>query len=223
MQHAVHPRAQVRAGLEAIVEPVRLEERVLDEILGVALRARQAERRAGEREAQRREEGALRRLVDGGEASEAGDYGGRDPDASEDDRPGGGRGHGTNVAGVLAAARGNGEGITGVAPGVRLVPLRAFGADGLGEDDDVAAAIVLTDLETALRMGKAVHVRAAAQVSDYLPMARRDVLAFDGWDVRFLGSNLPGRDIVQEVARIRPSILGISMSETTMSGRHSLT
>lgn len=73
---------------------------------------------------------------------EAGDYRERDPDASEDDRPGGGRGHGTNVAGILAAAFGNGEGIAGVAPGVRLVPLRAFGADGLGEDDDVAAAIV---------------------------------------------------------------------------------
>ena len=37
-----------------------------------------------------------------------------------------------------------------------------------------------------------------------------DVLAFDGWDVRFLGTDLPHHDIVREVARVQPSILGIS-------------
>ncbi|MYZ49978.1 acetyl-CoA acetyltransferase [Propylenella binzhouense] len=45
---------------------------------------------------------------------------------------------------------------------------------------DGAAAIVLTDTETALRMPKAVHLRAAVQVNDYLPMSRRDVVAFEG-------------------------------------------
>ncbi len=73
---------------------------------------------------------------------EAGDYHTRDPFPDEDNRSGGGRGHGTTVAGVLAAARDNGVGITGVAPGARLVPLRAFGADGTGDDDDIAAALV---------------------------------------------------------------------------------
>ena len=73
---------------------------------------------------------------------EEGDYFERDADPSEDLRRGGGRGHGTIVAGALGAALDNGEGIAGVAPGARLVPLRAFGADGTGEDDDVAAAIV---------------------------------------------------------------------------------
>jgi acetyl-CoA C-acetyltransferase len=45
---------------------------------------------------------------------------------------------------------------------------------------DGATALVLTDLETAMRMGKAVHFRAAVQVSDVLPMAGRDVIAFEG-------------------------------------------
>ena len=81
-------------------------------------------------------------FVDRTTSVEQGDYQERDSDASEDDRLGGGRGHGTLIAGVLAAGRNNNEGIAGVAPGCRLVPLRAFGADGLGEDDDVAAAIV---------------------------------------------------------------------------------
>jgi acetyl-CoA C-acetyltransferase len=45
---------------------------------------------------------------------------------------------------------------------------------------DGAAAVVLADLETALRQPKAVHFRAAVQANDYLPMARRDVVAFEG-------------------------------------------
>jgi acetyl-CoA C-acetyltransferase len=45
---------------------------------------------------------------------------------------------------------------------------------------DGAAAIVLTDTETALRMPKAVHIRAAVQANDYLPMSRRDIVAFEG-------------------------------------------
>jgi acetyl-CoA C-acetyltransferase len=45
---------------------------------------------------------------------------------------------------------------------------------------DGAAAVVLTDTETALRMPKAVHIRALVQANDYLPMARRDIVAFEG-------------------------------------------
>jgi len=39
---------------------------------------------------------------------------------------------------------------------------------------------VLADVETALRMKKAVAFRAAAHVSDFLPMAKRDILKFEG-------------------------------------------
>jgi acetyl-CoA C-acetyltransferase len=45
---------------------------------------------------------------------------------------------------------------------------------------DGAAAIVMTDIETALRFPKAVHFRAAAHAQDYLPMAKRDIVAFEG-------------------------------------------
>lgn len=65
-----------------------------------------------------------------------GDWNGRDA-LPEDDQ-----GHGTNVAGVIAAARDNVIGIAGIAPGCRLVALRAFDGTGNGQDDDVAAAIV---------------------------------------------------------------------------------
>jgi acetyl-CoA C-acetyltransferase len=45
---------------------------------------------------------------------------------------------------------------------------------------DGAAALVLTDVATALSMPKAVVFRAAAQVNDYLPMSRRDITLFEG-------------------------------------------
>src|SRR6187455_2541710 len=45
---------------------------------------------------------------------------------------------------------------------------------------DGAAAIVLADVETALRLDKAVVFRATAHVQDFLPMSKRDILKFDG-------------------------------------------
>lgn len=65
-----------------------------------------------------------------------GDWSGRDAIPQDEN------GHGTFVAGILAAERDNRAGIAGVAPGCRLVALRAFDATGNAEDDDVASAIV---------------------------------------------------------------------------------
>jgi acetyl-CoA C-acetyltransferase len=45
---------------------------------------------------------------------------------------------------------------------------------------DGAAAIVLADVETALQMKKAIVFRAAQHVQDFLPMAKRDILKFEG-------------------------------------------
>jgi acetyl-CoA C-acetyltransferase len=45
---------------------------------------------------------------------------------------------------------------------------------------DGAAAIVLADVDTALKLDKAIVFRAAQHVQDFLPMSRRDVLKFEG-------------------------------------------
>ncbi len=45
---------------------------------------------------------------------------------------------------------------------------------------DGAAALVITDAETARSMNKAVRFRAAVQVNDYLPIASREIIRFEG-------------------------------------------
>jgi len=45
---------------------------------------------------------------------------------------------------------------------------------------DGAAAAVLSDVDTALALDKAVVFRAAVQVNDFLPMSKRDIVQFEG-------------------------------------------
>lgn len=46
---------------------------------------------------------------------------------------------------------------------------------------DGAAAVVLADVATALRLGKKpIAIRAATHVQDFLPMSKRDILKFEG-------------------------------------------
>jgi serine protease len=50
-------------------------------------------------------------------------------------------GHGTHVAGTIAQVTNNGMGVTGVAPGVTIMPYKALSKQGFGASDWIAAAI----------------------------------------------------------------------------------
>ena len=64
---------------------------------------------------------------------------------------------------------------------------------------DGAAALVLTSVETALGRSKAVAIRAKSQVSDFLPMSKRDIIAFEGctqaWDLALTSAGLKLDDL----------------------------
>ena len=51
------------------------------------------------------------------------------------------QGHGTHVAGIAAARRGNGVGVAGVAPDAQLVVAKALSAAGAGTEEDIVAGI----------------------------------------------------------------------------------
>ena len=51
-------------------------------------------------------------------------------------------GHGTHVSGIIAAVAGNGKGIAGAAPGVRILPVRVLSASGSGSRSDVLEGII---------------------------------------------------------------------------------
>ena len=68
---------------------------------------------------------------------------------------------------------------------------------------DGAAAVVLADTETALRLNKAVVFRAAEHVTDYLPVSQREFLDLEGpalaWQraLANAGIDLPDLDVVE--------------------------
>lgn len=51
-------------------------------------------------------------------------------------------GHGTHVAGIIAATRNNGEGIAGVAPGVKILPVKVLDSRSQGYVEDAARGII---------------------------------------------------------------------------------
>lgn len=58
-----------------------------------------------------------------------------------DDDPTDENGHGTNVAGIIAATLDNAEGGAGLAPGVQILPVRVMNARGSGSDRSIARGI----------------------------------------------------------------------------------
>ena len=59
---------------------------------------------------------------------------------SQDNDPTDGDGHGTHVAGIATAAQDNGEGISGIAPGAQVLPLRILDASNSGGTLSMAVA-----------------------------------------------------------------------------------
>lgn len=64
-------------------------------------------------------------------------YGGNVPDNNPMDD----MGHGTHVAGTIAAAGNNGIGVIGVAPHAKIMPVKGLSSQGYGYNDDLAACL----------------------------------------------------------------------------------
>ena len=88
-----------------------------------------------------------------------------------------GHGHGTHVAGIVAALTSNGIGVASLAPGTKILPVRVLDSSGSGYDSDVAGGIVYAVDQGAkvvnLSLGGASSSPTAAAVRY---AAERDVL-----------------------------------------------
>ena len=78
----------------------------------------------------------------GGRLLDGFDFVGNNPNSGDtDDDPTDGNGHGTHVTGIVVANRDNDEGVTGVAPGAKVLPLRVLDDNGEGFAADTVKAV----------------------------------------------------------------------------------
>lgn len=88
--------------------------------------------------------------------------------------------HGTHVAGIIAAKRDNGIGISGIAPGVAIQPVRVMGLCG-GLTSDIIAGIrwasggTVTGVPANKTPAKVINV-SLSSASDTCPQAYQDVI-----------------------------------------------
>jgi thermitase len=99
--------------------------------------------------------------------SPAYDYVNADSDPSDDDI----NSHGTHVAGILAATADNGLGVTGLAPSVKILPLKVLDSNGVG----TYANIALATRQAALRNVDIINLSLGGAAADF---TLRDAVAF---------------------------------------------
>jgi subtilisin family serine protease len=125
-------------------------------------------------------------------------------------------GHGTLVAGIIAAGRDNGIGVAGVNPGARIMVLKAMNEAGLGRAADVAEAIVYAADNGArvinLSVGGRTLTRTEQLAIDYAAARGALVVAAagnDGLDLADYGPGGAGRALTVAASdaadRILPS------------------
>ena len=108
-------------------------------------------------------------------------------------------GHGTHVAGTIAAVTGNDTGISGVAPHAKILPVRVLAADGVGSMGVAAQGIVWAADNGAqvinLSMGATAQVAAVTNAIGYARSKGVVVVAAVG-NSRMAGSptNFPAAD-----------------------------
>ncbi|WP_328460510.1 S8 family peptidase [Actinoplanes sp. NBC_00393] len=118
------------------------------------------------------------------------------------DAPGGTtdeNGHGTHVAGTIAALTGNGTGVASVAPDARILPVKVLGADNRGWTSDFAEGVVWAADHGAqvinMSLGSTTQTGAVSTAIDYA-RSRNVVVVASAGNSRAQGSptNYPAAD-----------------------------
>ena len=118
--------------------------------------------------------------------------------SAEDDN-----GHGTHVAGTIAQSTNNGKGVAGVAPGARILPVKALTSLGMGRSEWIASAID----EAADRGAHVINMSLGGAESDVIRVAVEKALARGVVIVAAAGND--GREGVSSPARL-PGVVAVS-------------
>ena len=120
-------------------------------------------------------------------------------------------GHGSHVAGTIAAVTGNGVGVSSVAPNAKILPIRVLGADGSGYMSDAANGIIYAADHGAnvinMSLGSSSQVAAVTNAIAYARSKGVVVVAAAG-NERSQGSptSYPGAD---------PGVIAVAATDST--------
>jgi subtilisin family serine protease len=115
----------------------------------------------------------------------------------DDNNPDDGNGHGSHVAGIIAARQAR-TGITGAAPDARILPLRALDADGGGSEDAIVSAF---DYAGDLGVGVVNASLAGAGTSD----AEEDAFAAHPHTLYVVAAGNGGHDEIGDDNDVTPT------------------
>jgi len=122
-----------------------------------------------------------------------------------------GNGHGTHIAGVIAAQMDNGLGISGIAPSARILAIKALDDTGAGTYAQVAEAIVYAVDHGA----KVINLGFGGTAASDILLAATDYAYTHGVIVVAAGGNSGDQTIIYPAAN--PNVIGVSALDGTLA------
>jgi serine protease len=133
-------------------------------------------------------------------------------------------GHGTHVAGTIAASANNARGVAGVAPDARILPVKVLDANGSGSLADVAAGIVFAADSGArvinLSLGSSYASSTIQSASDYAFTKGALVVAAAGNGGPTAAPSYPAADATDKILAVAAHDQSNQPASFTQSGAY---
>lgn len=126
-------------------------------------------------------------------------------------------GHGTHVAGVIAAKHDNKQGVAGLAPKAKILPVRVLGRKGLGDSSDVAKGVLWAVSKGAKVVNLSVESRTSSPALEaaVAEAVRKNVLVVAAAGNGGCGGLLGGSRVTYPAAY--PGVVGVAAVTKSLS------